>query len=64
MIADHLRTVSLSSDRNQTGVVKPLNGNTTFPLSTNVLKLKKNNSPYQDRGSTADREGHNYYTNM
>ena len=36
-IADRLRTVSLGNDSNPTGVVKPVYGIQTFPLTTKAV---------------------------
>ena len=40
MIADRLRTVDWSKDSNPTGVVKPVYGTQTFPLTAKAVKLK------------------------
>ena len=40
MIADRLRTVSLSNDNNQTGVVKPVYGIPTFKQTTKASLSK------------------------
>ena len=54
-IADRLRTVSWSNNSHPTGVVKPVYGHTTFPLTAKAVlskghTLKKivNNPPYID----------------
>ena len=57
-IADRLRTVSWGNDSHPTGVVKPVYGIPTFPITTKALNqkdthLKKkpiNNPPYKGRG--------------
>ena len=36
-IADRVRTVSWSDDSNQTGVVKPVDGIKTFPLTAKAV---------------------------
>ena len=54
-IADRLGTVSWSNNSNQTGVVKPVYGYPTFPLTTKAVhskghtfKKNVNNLPYRD----------------
>ena len=37
IIVDRLRTISWSNDSHPTGVVKPVNGVTTFPLTTEAV---------------------------
>ena len=37
MIADQLRTLSLDNDSHPTGVVKPVYGIPTFPLTTKAV---------------------------
>ena len=39
-IADRLRTVSWSNNSHPTGVVKPVYGYPTFPLTTKAMKSK------------------------
>ena len=36
-IADRLRTVSSGNDSHQTGVIKPVNGIRTFPLTAKAV---------------------------
>ena len=40
MIADRLRTVSWSSKSHQTGMVKPVSGIPTFPLTATAMNQK------------------------
>ena len=54
-IADRHRTVSWSSCSQRPGVVKPVYGIQTFPLTTNAVKSKGHackNPPYRDQGTT------------
>ena len=41
MIADRLRTVSLSNDSHQNGVVKPVYEIQTFSFTAKVVKIKR-----------------------
>ena len=61
MIADRLKTVSWGNDSHKTGVVKPVYGIPTFPVTAKAVKSKGhafkkivNNPPYKGRGLTAN----------
>ena len=60
--ADRVRTVSWSAYCHPTGVVKLVNGYSTFPLSLKLCNQKDkhfelvNNPPYRDRGETSKKK--------
>ena len=56
-IADRLRMVSWSNDLNHTGVVKPVNGIPTFPITAKALYPKelKGYTPYHRMDTSHER---------